>query len=1088
MKQKHGTVLMYSIFNFIFFSCGQSAKNSCVQHEFVKGKSDDEEAPQDEQGDKKASLKQVLENFERKNVYVAAEQGDLSYIEAEVKKNPSWLKVPGPNKQTILHLAAKHGHLDILKFCLKNQADIKAKDINDNTFLFVAVANKQKEVLEFFLKSSELEASIGLSNKEGQNLFHLALENNFLEGLELLCKTYGDHGIINSDDKKDKTVLCYAVEKGNKEAVEILCKHSKVISLIHGREFLIFKAINSKNVDIVKLLSEKFFKAPGATKKALYNQSTTVVCSNGVNKEFFLLDFIISYGNADILKYFLETYPDDDALNKALKHTGEDYPLFRAVANSGSVDLINYLLSFPEIKIDYCFENRTALLFAAGRGQKDIFIYILSRLLMSHSKDFNLNYHLYLSLNYAANVGHLDIFKAVFDNQDTKLLRLVKKNIGNIPGYIKMAISNGHQHIVDYLLDRFQNHENILNPSVKDNRNYWAVVNEKKASDDISYSLLRHGVPVDKNQVSLLLPIAAKKGDFNLVCSLLQQGGDVYSVDDEKNNTPLHYAVQFENVEAVTRLLEEHVDLLNRGNKEKKTAISIAAEKGNKELFDLLLSKGADIKAKDKDDMSLLHYAAIGGNMEIFSDLVSKKFDINEKDKQERTPLHLAARYGNKDIVAYLLDKKVTDMPDADGMTAVGYVCKNLGPEDKIEGKCEILQIFKDHGIKFNNIDRNGETLIHYAAQFGLLPVVNFLIENLPDANGNVMIDKKENLLDAHWDEMLDKKKTLTIAEFIRLDTAYLSAYDLAIQGNHNDVVAVLQKYQETNFLLLDILNYAVEMGDLEIVKYCLDLGIDVNTAIPGAVGNLVWIAAVKQHPNIVSFLLEQGGDIDQLSITQLTALGQVAKQGDLEMMELLVAKGADIAKIKDINLSLWVAAYCQKWELVKSLIVDKKANVDFVHAQLSILSCAVRAENLEIIKFLVEKGGAKTDVSVDGQHILCFAADEGCWDIVEYLLKHGLTFENFKTRNSLKFLAYVITGDTDAVKQMECFVNILDKKTGRTALHFAVIQGSEEMVETLLSFKNIERNVKDKDGKTPGDYAKDRSNEKIKKLLGVNV
>jgi ankyrin repeat protein len=61
--------------------------------------------------------------------------------------------------------------------------------------------------------------------------------------------------------------------------------------------------------------------------------------------------------------------------------------------------------------------------------------------------------------------------------------------------------------------------------------------------------------------------------------------------------------------EKIKRLL-----YLNKKNNRKRTMLVLAALLGNKAIVQLLLKKGADIKAKDSDRITALFQAALLGN------------------------------------------------------------------------------------------------------------------------------------------------------------------------------------------------------------------------------------------------------------------------------------------------------------------------------------------------------------------------------------------------------------------------------------------------------------------------------------------
>ena len=55
-----------------------------------------------------------------------------------------------------------------------------------------------------------------------------------------------------------------------------------------------------------------------------------------------------------------------------------------------------------------------------------------------------------------------------------------------------------------------------------------------------------------------------------------------------------------------------------------------------------LISKGANIEAKDKDGLTSLHFASISGHLPIVECLISKGENIELKDKDGWTPYDLA--------------------------------------------------------------------------------------------------------------------------------------------------------------------------------------------------------------------------------------------------------------------------------------------------------------------------------------------------------------------------------------------------------------------------------------------------------------
>jgi ankyrin repeat protein len=78
----------------------------------------------------------------------------------------------------------------------------------------------------------------------------------------------------------------------------------------------------------------------------------------------------------------------------------------------------------------------------------------------------------------------------------------------------------------------------------------------------------------------------------------------------------------------------------------------------------LLVSKGADVKAKTKDGCTVLHEAitAVGGadrgNEELVELLISMGVDSMVKNKDGKTALHLASEENNQAVVCMLKKEK----------------------------------------------------------------------------------------------------------------------------------------------------------------------------------------------------------------------------------------------------------------------------------------------------------------------------------------------------------------------------------------------------------------------------------------------
>jgi len=103
-----------------------------------------------------------------------------------------------------------------------------------------------------------------------------------------------------------------------------------------------------------------------------------------------------------------------------------------------------------------------------------------------------------------------------------------------------------------------------------------------------------------------LIHYTIKQDRVNLLNFLLKNGANPNL--NYSNKTPLMYAIKYDNLEAVKRLLEQDVDV-NMEDENQKTALYFAAKYGNEEIARLLIDKGARLNHKDQKGNSPIQYA-----------------------------------------------------------------------------------------------------------------------------------------------------------------------------------------------------------------------------------------------------------------------------------------------------------------------------------------------------------------------------------------------------------------------------------------------------------------------------------------------
>ena len=214
---------------------------------------------------------------------------------------------------------------------------------------------------------------------------------------------------------------------------------------------------------------------------------------------------------------------------------------------------------------------------------------------------------------------------------------------------------------------------------------------------------------------------AALEGDVEGVARLLERRADI-DQRAENGQTALHLAVEQGHARVAHVLLGYRADV-NARDHQGMTPLHIAAGRGMAGLLtDLLTETGGDVTLADGTGNTPLHHAAAHGHAAVMETLLSRGAQLNAKNHNGHTPLHEAVGRQSPEAVAFLLARQAAvNEGDTFSRTPLHLAAK-AGSKPIVE------QLFAS-GADVNAVDHFGSTPLHEAALRGQLRVAAVLLQ-----------------------------------------------------------------------------------------------------------------------------------------------------------------------------------------------------------------------------------------------------------------------------------------------------------------------------------------------------------------------
>jgi ankyrin repeat protein len=283
-----------------------------------------------------------------------------------------------------------------------------------------------------------------------------------------------------------------------------------------------------------------------------------------------------------------------------------------------------------------------------------------------------------------------------------------------------------------------------------------------------------------------------------------------------------------------------------------------AVNAGDLEEVTKLVKSGHKIDERDHGGWSPFIKACEKGHLEIAKLLLDAGANANDSSSFGWTPLMQASENGHLEVVKWLIQKgaKVETCENSDKQTALWKAVSH--------GNAAVCEYLVDHGANLKHVNHEKTPMIIEACYKGHLEVLKYLVSTGQDLKATVCANYGATpfLTSCMWGH----------PELVKYIASTVKDLDL----------------QELNQYGQGALQLANRTPNLELVKLLFSLGYKVSddpTKSP-----LIGASDLE----ILQYLLDTGLPVNVASEYGTSALADAAYNGRLEVVKLLISKGAD--------------------------------------------------------------------------------------------------------------------------------------------------------------------------------------------------
>ncbi|XP_022786816.1 serine/threonine-protein phosphatase 6 regulatory ankyrin repeat subunit A-like isoform X3 [Stylophora pistillata] len=825
------------------------------------------------------------------------------------------LETKSENGETPLHIAIKLKSVEICKILVQGGAKTETKAVRDgSTLLHQTCMAGQLDASNALIKKGVL---VHMPNKSGSLCIHEAAKKGHLGLVRMLI----ERGVpVNFQNKRKYTPLHLAALSKKHQVVQLLIGHGAEVTAIGGlaKETPLHMAAKVKGGEKVVDVLIKSGADPDTAK------------DNGERA----LHLAARCGNLEVVNILLR-----ENTEVARRSKSGDTPLHFACQN-GHFQIVEALIkqlfkdkTYLLARLIVNIPNNlgvTALHSVAGipqgtAGTEDLVNTV--EILLNHGAD--LTFSTYQKgetpLHWCARSGNYQMIEKIF-------------TFPKVPEYIRLS---------------------IINKTTASGASPLMIASQYGMLEVVQALLRFHArVDVFDEAGGTALHYAASRGHVEVARELLNSKAYVngrtkpnvrYSSDktrkDNKEDlpigtTPLHMAAEMGHPEFVRVLITKYNAITDPLTVDKKSPLHLAAEYGRLEVCKVLLDLRADANVADSKDMIPVHYAALNDREEVVELFFNLRPDtMTQVNAEGLNALHIASSNGSIQVV-----RKLVKLDFAKCSSDKGVLCKPLLLAAR-GGHKDIVEFLLQNGASPTEEDTEGNSVLHLAAKFGQVKVIDMLWGKTPLNRTSV----KNGMTAIHVAALYGQ--TEVVQEFLTrapYSATLVSERPVLADGEDED-----DDYGFTS------LHLAAQNGDNTLVRAITNHpGVRVDSVTVKAGRTALHIASMEGHIEVASTLISKASVLLQLMDNDgRTSLHLASANGHRELLTILIGQGADIDAQDNMgNTALHIASEAGYNAVVK-LLVEYGASPLIENKTEDLPIClAARERHIEVLDFLLSQ------------------------------------------------------------------------------------------------------------------------------------